>query len=62
MPANLTKTHAELVRAVDACYRAKPFDCDRERVEFLFALNERLTAPLMAGLKEPNRRRGGKKT
>jgi hypothetical protein len=59
MPANLTKAHAELDRAVDACYRAKPFDSDRERVEFLFALYERLTAPLTAGLKEPKKRRGG---
>ena len=58
MPANLTKAHADLDRAVDACYRAKPFDSDRERVEFLFALYEKLTAPLTAGLNEPKRRRG----
>jgi hypothetical protein len=38
MPANLTKAHAELDRAVDVCYRSKPFASDRERVEFLFAL------------------------
>ena len=57
MPANLTKAHTELDRAVDACYRARPFESDRERVEFLFALYEKLTA----GLKEP-KRRGGKKT
>ena len=44
--------------SVDACYRARPFDSDRERVEFLFALYEKLTAPLTAGLKEPKRRRG----
>ncbi len=56
MPGNLTKAHAELDRAVDACYRAKPFDSDRERVEFLFARYEKLTAPLTAGLKEPKRR------
>ena len=47
---------------MDACYRAKPFESDRERVEFLFALYEKLTAPLTAGLKDPKRRRGGKKT
>ncbi|MSQ97046.1 MAG: DNA methylase [Gemmataceae bacterium] len=57
MPANLTKAHADLDRAVDACYRAKPFESDRERVEFLFALYEKLTAPLTAGLKEPKRKR-----
>jgi hypothetical protein len=60
MPAKLSKAHAELDRAVDACYRAKAFDTDRERVEFLFGLYEKLTAPLTAGLKEPKRRRGKK--
>jgi hypothetical protein len=25
------KAHADLHRAVDACYRGKPFDIDRER-------------------------------
>ena len=45
---------------MDTCYRAKPFDSNRERVEFLFARYEKLTAPLTAGLKEPKRRRGGK--
>jgi hypothetical protein len=62
MPPNLTKAHAELDRAVDACYRAKPFDSDRERVEFLFALYEKLTAPLTAGLKEPKAKKGKKGT
>ncbi len=62
MPANLMKAHTELDRAVDACYRAKPFDSDRQRVEFLFALYDTLTSPLTAGLKEPKRRRGVKKT
>jgi hypothetical protein len=57
MPANLTKAHADLDRAVDACYRPKPFTSDRERVEFLFALYEKLTAPLTAGVSEPRSRR-----
>ena len=30
MPTDLTKDHAELDRAVDACYRARPFDSDRD--------------------------------
>ena len=60
MAGTLTKDHADLDRTVDACYRAKPFQSDRERVEFLFALYEKLTTPLTAGLKEPKRRRGGK--
>ncbi len=62
MPPKLAKAHAELDRAVDACYRAKAFDSDRERVEYLFALYEKLTAPLTAGLKERGRgRRKAKK-
>jgi hypothetical protein len=57
MPAKLAKAHAELDRAVDACYRAKPFASDRERVEFLFALYEKLTAPLTAAAEKPRRSR-----
>jgi hypothetical protein len=52
MPPNLTKAHADLDRAVDACYRDKPFDSDRERVEFLFALYEKLIEPLTANVKK----------
>ncbi len=43
MPAALAKAHAELDRAVERCYRAEPFHSDRERVEHLFALYEKLT-------------------
>jgi hypothetical protein len=39
--------------------RRKPFNCDSDRVEFLFAIYEKLTAPLTVGLKHPNPRRGG---
>jgi hypothetical protein len=46
MPANLVKAHTALDRAVDRCYRKEPFHNDRERVEHLFALYEKLTAPL----------------
>ena len=60
MPPRLTKAHTALDRAVDACYRDKPFHSDRERVEFLFELYEKLTAPLTAGLdKKPKRKRKG---
>lgn len=34
--------------AVDRLYRAAPFQSDRERVEHLFGLYERLAAPLVA--------------
>jgi type I restriction-modification system DNA methylase subunit len=47
MPAPLAKAHANLDRAVERCYRPKPFDSDRERVEHLFALYETLTKPLL---------------
>jgi len=47
MPAELVQAHQRLDRAVERCYRAQPFASDRERVEFLFALYEQLTAPLL---------------
>ena len=56
MPAPLTKAHADLDRAVDACYRSAPFTSERQRVEYLFALYERLTAPLTAPAKRPRKR------
>lgn len=47
MPPELLKAHTELDRAVEKCYRPEPFRSDRERVEFLFGLYEKLTAPLL---------------
>ena len=55
MPPNLVKAHAQLDRAVELCYRPQPFDNDRQRVEYLFALYEKLTAPLIP--LPPKRRR-----
>lgn len=52
MPPALVKAHAELDRAVDSCYRSQPFENDRQRVEHLFALYEKLTAPLIAPAKK----------
>jgi hypothetical protein len=51
MPAPLLKAHLQLDRAVDRCYRPEPFPSDRHRVEYLFALYEQLTAPLVAAAK-----------
>jgi len=56
MPAPLLKAHQALDRAVDRCYRSEPFPSDRHRVEYLFALYEKITAPLVAAAK-PKRRR-----
>jgi len=47
MPADLTKAHNELDKAVDACYGKKSFASDAERMEFLFTLYEQYTAPLV---------------
>ena len=51
MPAPLLKTHQQLDRAVDRCYRPEPFSSDRHRVEYLFALYEKITVPLVAAAK-----------
>lgn len=46
MPLRLYKAHRALDRAVDICYRAPAFDNERQRVEFLFVLYEKLVQPL----------------
>ena len=62
MPDALQKAHAELDRAVEACYRKAPFASDRERVEYLFQLYEKLTNPMLKDLppEKPKRRKGPK--
>jgi len=57
MPQALVKAHAELDRAVDLCYRPQPFENNRQRVEHLFAMYEKLTAPLIAPAKKGRKRR-----
>jgi hypothetical protein len=56
MPPKLVKAHAALDRAVDRCYRSQPFTSERQRVEFLFALYEKLTAPLLASVGKKKRK------
>ena len=58
MPPRLVRAHAALDRTVDLCYRPQPFPSERARVEFLFALYERLTAPLLPAADK--KKRGGK--
>ena len=48
MPPGLRRAHARLDRAVDRLYRRAPFASERERVEHLFALHEKMRAPLGA--------------
>jgi hypothetical protein len=47
MPPELVKAHAGLDRAVDRCYRSQPFTTDRQRVESLFEMYGKITAPLL---------------
>jgi hypothetical protein len=56
MPKALRDAHRALDRAVDRCYRPQPFDSDRHRVEYLFALYERLTT-LFAPQKRTRKKR-----
>jgi hypothetical protein len=47
MPPDLVRAHADLDRSVDLAYRSQPFTSERQRVEYLFALYEKITAPLV---------------
>jgi hypothetical protein len=42
MPDGLREAHHQLDLAVERCYRAKPFDTDEERLEYLFKLYEQM--------------------
>ena len=58
MPPNLRRAHQRFDRAVDRLYRPTGFASERERVEHLFGLYEKLRAPLEAKMKvRPKRRR-----
>ena len=48
MKRELRQAHRALDAAVDKLYRSAPFANDRERVEHLFALYEKLSSPLTA--------------
>jgi hypothetical protein len=51
MKPELRRAHQALDAAVDRLYRAAPFGSDRERVEHLFGLYEKLVAPLSVAAK-----------
>ena len=57
MPINLRKAHRALDRAVDRLYRRSPFSSDRERVEHLLDLYEKMMVPLAARATPQQRRR-----
>lgn len=60
MPPELVKAHITLDRAVEKCYRPEPFQSDRERVEFLFALYEKLAIPLAITEKTSSKKKQSK--
>jgi hypothetical protein len=47
MPPDLVKAHQELDKAVDLCYRSQSFENETKRIEFLFELYSKYTAPLL---------------
>lgn len=51
MPPNLAKAHQELDKAVDLCYRPQAFTNENARIEYLFALYNQYTTPLLNGKK-----------
>ena len=57
MPPDLRRAHRALDRAVDRLYRRAGFASERERVEHLFMLYEKMRAPLEAGMKPKAKRR-----
>jgi len=57
MPRELRKAHQELDKAVEKLYRPNAFIGDRDRVEHLFGLYEKLVAPLAATIPKTTRRR-----
>ncbi len=57
MPAILRKAHQALDRAVDRLYRRSGFRSERERVEHLFTLYEKMRAPLDEASKARPKRR-----
>ena len=59
MPADLCKAHHKLDGAVDALYRRGGFASDRERVEHLFMLYEKLISPLAAAGGKARRPKNG---
>ena len=63
MPPALRRAHRALDRAVDRLYRRTGFASERERVEHLFMLYERMRAPLEAAAKKkPKRRRSRRRS
>ena len=57
MPPNLRQAHRRLDRAVDRLYSRKGFTSERERIECLFMLYDKMRSPLGVGIKAGSKRR-----
>ena len=57
MPVDLRRAHRALDSAVDRLYRRSSFSSDRERVEHLLSLYEKMMVPLAANVRPKRRRR-----
>lgn len=57
MPPDLRKAHEALDKAVDDCYRKVAFKSERERVEHLFEIYQKLTEGFGADEKKSKRKR-----
>lgn len=57
MPSVLLKTHQVLDKAVDKTYRRATFKDEKERIEYLFQLYQKLTKPLLTTSKARARKR-----
>ncbi len=62
MPPNLRRAHRALDRAVDRLYRRTGFASERERVEHLFMLYEKMRASLDLAKHPKSRKRGRRRT
>ncbi len=62
MPKQLRDAHAKLDRVIDKCYRSAAFTSDRQRVEYLFGLYERLASPVLPATPARRRRLGTRGT
>lgn len=57
MPPNLRKAHKALDRAVDRVYRRSGFSSERQRIEHLFSLYEKIRTPLETEIRPIKRKR-----
>jgi hypothetical protein len=57
MPPELRKAHSKLDEAVDSLYKRGGFAGDRERIEHLFMLYEKLVSPLAAAAGKQRRKK-----